>query len=76
MLWNSFINLMAKVECTIETGYVENDSGYEIEGVIATCSRCEHTVKSCGTSDGSRRRCLVLMRQECPNDESNYYEEG
>jgi len=62
-----------KVECEIEEDDVENEGGRLIDGVVATCSRCGHTTESCGTSDASVRRCLVLMREECPQGENNFY---
>ena len=66
-----------RVECEIDYIDLENDNGYEVEGVSATCSRCDHSTESYGTSDASIRRCLVLLREECPNGEENYYaEEG
>lgn len=65
---------MARVHCEIETGYVYNDEGREVEGVIATCSKCGHTTESLGTSDGSKKRCLALMNDECPMEEDNFYE--
>lgn len=46
-------------------------------GVCATCSECDHETESFGTSDRSIKRCLVLMREECPLGEENFYvEEG
>jgi hypothetical protein len=57
-----------KVRCTIEE--------IELEGmpsVEATCSRCQHTTESYGTGDASRRRCLVMLHEECPKGESNFY---
>jgi hypothetical protein len=62
-----------KVEVEIEQAELENEHGYEVEGVVATCSRCGHTTESFGTSDASRRRCLALMREECPQGECNFY---
>ena len=64
---------MAKISCSVSRTTIENDSGREVDGIRATCSRCEHETKSYGTSDASIRRCLLLMRDECPNEESNYY---
>lgn len=61
-----------KVECEIETVELEGDHGM-VDGVKATCSKCGHTTESFGTSDRSVRRCLVLMREECPEGEENYY---
>jgi hypothetical protein len=45
----------------------------DIEGVCVTCSRCGHETESYGTSDSSVRRCMVLLREECPMGESNFY---
>jgi hypothetical protein len=38
-----------------------------------TCSRCDHQTESFGTSGASIRRCLALLREECPEDEENFY---
>lgn len=32
-----------------------------------------HETQSFGTSEASVRRCLALMREECPNGENNFY---
>lgn len=61
------------VEVDIEEADLENDEGREQSGVIAVCSRCGHTVESFGTGDRSRRRCLAMLREECPQDERNFY---
>ena len=63
-----------KVRCIIEEALLENDEGHEVEGVAAVCTRCGHRTESFGTTDRSVRRCLVLMREECPLDERNFYE--
>lgn len=65
-----------RVECEVVEVDLENDDGHDVEGVKAVCSRCDHETESFGTGDGSRRRCLVLMREECPNGERNFYVEG
>jgi hypothetical protein len=61
-----------RVACDVGTTYLEGDYA-EVEGVCATCRRCGHETESYGTSDASVRRCLALLREECPNEESNYY---
>lgn len=61
-----------RVNCTIEETELPGDYG-EVPSVRATCSRCGHQTESYGTSDVSIRRCLVLLREECPKDENNYY---
>ena len=62
-----------KVECEIQHVELENDEDHDVEGVIVTCSRCDHCEESFGTSDASVRRCLVLLRENCPRDEKNFY---
>ena len=64
---------MALVYCDIDEITLENDDGFEIESVEATCKRCGHTTDSFGTSEVSELRCLALMREECPRGESNFY---
>ena len=60
------------IKCSIEECELEGDYGV-IPGITATCSRCDHETESFGTSEASRRRCLVLMREECPRGERNWY---
>ena len=60
------------VKCIIDETELEGDFG-TIDGVTATCTRCQHVTESYGTSEASERRCLALMREECPQDELNYY---
>jgi hypothetical protein len=67
------IVFMAKVQCKIEEIYIPNDYGTEIESVEATCDKCGHVTRCFGRSDRSRKRCLVLMNEECPECEDNYY---
>ena len=66
---------MSKVKCTIEGITLEGDYGNDVESVRATCNKCGHTTESYGTSEGSVNRCLWLMKEECPEEESNCYEE-
>lgn len=44
-----------------------------LEATQAECLTCSHVTESFGTSERSVRRCLVLLREECPLGESNYY---
>ena len=62
-----------KVRCEIEFGVEENEDGYEIPCTYARCTRCGHETMSYGDGDASVRRCLVLMREECPESENNFY---
>jgi hypothetical protein len=68
-----------RVPCTITQ--IDLDGDYEdaegfpvrVDSVCATCERCGNETESYGTSAASVRRCLVLMREECPEGENNFY---
>lgn len=64
--------MSTRVEATVTVEDLEGDNG-PVEGVVATCTRCDHTTESFGTSDASIRRCMVLLREECPRGERNFY---
>jgi len=62
-----------KVECEIHFEDLETEDGRVVPGVRAICTRCGHETESFGTEDASVRRCLAVMREECPEMERNYY---
>jgi hypothetical protein len=62
-----------RVECEIEYTTLENDDGVPVESVVVTCSRCGHQTESFGITGASVRRCLALLREECPEGQSNFY---
>lgn len=64
---------MPTVKCEIEEISLDGDYSDDIPGITATCSKCGHTTESFGTEEGSIKRCLALMREECPRGENNYY---
>jgi hypothetical protein len=64
-----------RVRCEIQETELDGDYG-SVAGVSARCSRCGHETQSFGTSEASIKRCLVLMREECPESEQNFYVEG
>jgi len=64
---------MARRLCTIQETELENEDGVPVDSVTATCQHCDHETESFGTSEASRKRCLVLMREECPRGEENFY---
>lgn len=64
---------MSRVTCSIEPADLDGDHGRTVPGVRATCSECDHQTESFGTGEGSRRRCLILMREECPLGKTNFY---
>jgi len=61
-----------RVAAIIEECELEGDHR-PVEGVMATCRRCDHATEAFGTSPASVRRCLVMLREECPMGEQNYY---
>ena len=44
-----------------------------VDGVEVSCSRCGHSTTAYGTGEGSVKRCLVQLREECPEGENNFY---
>ena len=62
-----------RVACDVVTTYLEGDYVDEVESVCASCSRCGAETESFGTTGASIRRCLALLREECPNGEHNFY---
>lgn len=62
-----------RVECEVSFTELETDSGRMIDGVEVTCSRCGHTTESYGDGEDSIKRCLALLREECPRGEKNFY---
>ena len=64
---------MAKIDCQVDEIEMENDEGRTIAGVGVTCSECGHTTESFGTGSKSIARCLVMLREECPEMEENFY---
>ena len=57
----------------VEQISLKNDSGFETPSVQATCNKCGHITESFGDLSSSVKRCLVLMNEECPRREHNFY---
>ena len=65
------------VECEIEYFEGKSEKGNPVPSVRAICTYCGHETESYGESEASIKRCLALMKEECPEGESNWYvEEG
>lgn len=64
---------MAKVRCETEEVDLPNEHGGTTPGIQVCCGRCGHTTESFGTGEKSVKRCLALLREECPEGETNYY---
>jgi hypothetical protein len=61
-----------RVECEVRSAEIEFQ-GRTIAGVEVTCLRCEHCERAGGTTGASVRRCLALLRENCPAGEDNWY---
>jgi hypothetical protein len=66
---------MEEVECEIVFGTAVNDDGRVVECIKAICSRCGHATMSWGDGLPSKKRCLAMMHEECPEAENNFYVE-
>jgi hypothetical protein len=44
-----------------------------VAGLRVTCPRCGHEVEVFGTDERSAKRGAVMLREECPRGESNFY---
>lgn len=65
---------MARVSFEVHYNTLDGDYG-PVDGITAVCSKCGHEVEVFGTSDSSIKRAAIMLREECPNDEENFYED-
>ena len=61
-----------RVPIDISEEDLDGDYG-TIPGLVITCARCRHSVEVFGTEDNSVKRGGVMLREECPFDEDNFY---
>jgi hypothetical protein len=64
---------MARVRCEVEEVDLENERSGTTPGVRVCCGKCGHETESFGTGEASIKRCLALLREECPEGGTNYY---
>jgi hypothetical protein len=64
---------MPKIDCNCEQCELENEHGAMVPGVEVICSKCGYITQSFGTGQRSVKRCLALLREQCPMGEKNYY---
>ncbi|MGC1469818.1 MAG: hypothetical protein WA793_10590 [Sphingorhabdus sp.] len=62
-----------KVEVDIMSTEVDGEYGL-VEGLRVSCERCGHEVTVFGTGSASARRAAIMLRDECPNEENNFYD--
>jgi riboflavin synthase alpha subunit len=60
---------------SVDIDQVDVDGDYtSVDGLCLTCSKCGHSVEVFGTSEASAKRGAIMLREQCPNNESNYYD--
>jgi hypothetical protein len=67
------------VQAEVDETMIENDNGIMVAGLIVTCSKCGHEVEVFGRHERSIKRGAVMLNEECPEGEDNWYvtdEEG
>lgn len=62
-----------RVDVAMEFKLVENEKGRMVPGCEATCSVCNHKESSFGEGMPSQKRCLALLRKNCPQGGGNFY---
>lgn len=63
-----------KVSLDTVEDQIDGDYGGSVDGLRLTCTRCGHEVTVFGTGGASARRGALMLRDECPNGESNFYD--
>lgn len=65
-----------RISVTIQEEEIEGDYGGYLDGLRLTCTQCGHEVTVFGTEAASARRGAIMLRDECPANESNFYDVG
>lgn len=61
-----------RVPIDISEEDLDGDYG-SVPGLVITCTRCRHSVEVFGTEESSVKRGAVMLREECPYEEDNFY---
>jgi hypothetical protein len=61
-----------KVPVHVIEDELDGDYG-PVAGLRLACSRCGHEVEVFGTEGSSARRGALMLREQCPNNENNFY---
>lgn len=64
---------MTEIRATVEEIELEGEYGGMIDSVEVTCSKCNHSVEVYGSRAVSILRGCVMLREECPRGEKNFY---
>ena len=62
-----------KVSVDVDESDLDGDYG-TVPGLVLTCTRCGHSVEVFGTEDRSAERGAVMLREDCPRGENNFYD--
>jgi hypothetical protein len=62
-----------RVECEVEEIDLEDENGRPVPSVCIKCSRCDHEATAYGRGERSIRKAAMSLRDDCPNDEDNFY---
>ena len=66
---------MAQIECDVHFFDKDNEKGSTTPAVQITCGLCGHSVEVFGQGEGSVKRGLAMLREECPKGKKNWYVE-
>jgi uncharacterized metal-binding protein YceD (DUF177 family) len=62
------------MQVSVDVEEVDLDADYTVvAGLCLVCSRCGHEVEVYGTEEASADRGAVMLREECPKGEKNFY---
>ena len=62
-----------RITVEIYESTTEGDHG-EVPCLNLTCTKCGHSVEVYGTEEASAKRGAIMLRDECPNGENNFYD--
>jgi hypothetical protein len=63
------------MQVSVEIYHIDVEGDYaQVDGLCLVCKTCGHEVEVAGTSGDSARRGALMLRQECPRGESNFYD--
>jgi len=68
-----FMRAAGRVHCEIEGVSLAGDYGNSVDGILVTCTKCQHELEAYGEQGRSVRYALATMREECPRKRRNRY---
>jgi hypothetical protein len=74
MYWRRKPRRRGKVSVEIEEVSLDGDYSDDVPGLSLRCTRCDHEVEVFGTGEDSAKAGAVMLREECPRRERNFYD--